>query len=525
MLHVTQEIESRSLSVGDGIEFMGFNLEDILKGTANAAGVRVTAESILGNPAVKKGLDTICGSIGQVPFKVYKADGNNSTVARNHPAHWLLTQQPAENLTPIVWKQSLLHDAIIYGNGYSMIMRDALGNPTELLWLDPDATYPDKSNGPLAYVTTLGNRQFRISPNDVIHIRSLSRNGGVSGEPLFQLLRTSLGLGLATIEYGARYFKNNGKPSVVIELSDHVANNAEKFKDFKEKWKEAHEGVENSQRPALIYPGMKVTPITVANNEGQWIESREADLVAVANALNLPASWVNSQTNTSYKSLEMDQQNLVSQTLGPWFTQLDQELTLKLCSNRQLLRGTHWIEAERKALIQTDAQKEIDLIVQQVSNGLLSWEEARELLNRPTEKSQEFFMVTNVAKMFEPEPEVEAPMDEVQAPGEDVEEPDNRLSKLTDTVVRKLVKRVAKSVEAHAKKDDWQEYLERLREEHSDIATSQLEPAFGTRANTFVDEWLSELKEELQATSRADLEKVFQRQYENIPTYIQALGA
>lgn len=518
---------SNLFSTRSGVTLQGSesDLIALLGGRESESGVRVNPKTILQNPAVWRGVNLISSQIAKVPLVVYRRRDGSREVARNHPAFQLLQRSPSDYTTPVTWKQATLHDALIYGNSFHYIERDATGKPISLLWLDPSQTTAKKERGRIVYVTQIEQTQFVFGPADVLHIKGLSADGGLEGLALCDVLKDALGLGLALQSYGSYFFKNLARPSLVIELPANVKD-VTKIAEFKQRWNENNQGLKSQNRAEFVLPGTKVQPIGMQNNEGQWVEAREHDLVMVADILGIPPSKLGSRNQISYASLESDNKNFLSDSLDSWLVKLEEELSLKLLSERQLFTDSHYIEANRKALIQIDAKTEVELLTMQLANNVLAWEEVRGILNLPDSKEGLTFIGTTTSNPSQPEPQAEPPQATL-APGvaneEANQEAAQRLSKLANGVVHRLVTRVAKSVDAKAKKGELTDYIEQLASDHRSVAVEQL-AAFDNAA-VVVDDWLAELREELQATSQADLPKVLQWQEANIPKLVMQLGA
>ena len=415
--------------------------------------------------------------------------------------------------------------ALLFGNGYAYVVREDTGKPTELLVLDPEVTYADMIDGRLVYRTMMNNVEFRIPFPDVIHIKGLSHDA-LTGYSVMDVMKDALGLGISLQQYGSTFFKNNAKPSVVIELPPNVRD-AEKVERFRNTWGSIHQGLNNAHRPALLMSGSKLQTLGGDNESSQFLQSREHDLIMVSDILGVPCSMLGSQVNVSYGSLEMDMQNFLSTGLDPWMCQWERECEIKLMSERQKERDTHFIEAQRKALIQIDGEKEVNLIISQLNNGLLSWEESRKMMNLATDKdeAEEWRRPANITlegEEAEAEPEPPAPP-ETEEVLEDIEEnteteeipqraTQDHLKAMTKLTLERLIKRCAKSADS-GKLD---------MTVHRDIFCESLSPF---EADDWCEDTLKVLEEELlevlpeqrsEVFSRLDLDKMTEEIMEQI---------
>lgn len=423
---------------------------DLLVDNPSLSGVHVSDRKILGNPAIFRGLNILASRAAKLDLCVYRYGDNNSREkATTLKIYQLLKYAPNELQTPFVWKHCSIWQALL-GNSYTWINRDEFGVPQELILLDKESTWVEVRNGQVEYVTHIGQTKFHLRPEDVLHFRGLGNN--VAGYEVCDILKDALGLGLALQGHGSSYFKSNVKTNVYFELPN-THRDVEKAKAFRAALYEMHQGMARSFAPGILPPGTKVTEIDQSNEEGQWLESRQHDLVMSANITGVPASKVGSQVNVSYGSLEADELAMLNDSLDGILTMFEQELENKLLSERQKTLHSHYINFNRKQLVQIDAKTEVDLLVQQLNNGVLSWEEVREILDLPTDKieDQEWRRPHNIqVEGEEPEePPQEIPPTAPELPQDEPEQPeaeeDTRAKQLLQITLQRLVNRLQKN--------------------------------------------------------------------------------
>ena len=473
------------------------------------SGVRVTQDVALSNPAVWRGVNLISSHVGKLPLNVYRRGENDSRErATNHPAYKLLRTAFSDTVSAFTGKQTLQHHALLFGNGYAWILRDEFAKPTELVILDPTTTTPARENGRLVYVVDIGNGQKRkLSPADVLHIKGIG-NDGMVGFSIIDLLQNALGYGVALQRYGSTYFRNNAKPSIVVELPPNIRT-PEQVEDYRRAWNNIHEGLDNSWRPAMAGSGTKIHPLGSTNNDGQYIESMQHDLVMVASIIGCKPHMLGSTQNSSYKSLESENRAFLSDCLDQHLVCWEQECYLKLMSERQKERDTHFFEFERKALIGTDTKLETDILIAQYTNGLLSWEECRQILNRSSvrDENQIWMIPTFLQDTETVNPKTDKPeesQDETDDTDEETQDETTdktrqALNNLKKTTVQRLVKRLSKSVEGG------QTDLEK----HRSVILQNLEPF--QNAAEWTDNLLARLQPEINYVLPEQRQSVFDR--------------
>lgn len=468
----------------------------------SSSGMPVNHNSILGSAGVWRAVNLISGSIARLPCHVYRRQNDGGRIrAKNHPASYLLNKKPAENLTPFILFQTLMSHALIHGNGYAYVYRDNDASPSSLLILDPQQTTPARENGNLLYITRIGAEDRKLLPENVIHFKGLGYDG-LSGYPVIDILKDTFGHGLSLLKYGNVYFKNNASPNVVIELPSFFKDE-EAIERFRKSWGNIHTGLDNAHKVAILENGAKVSKFTINNEEAQYLSSREFDLKALANVFGLPPHKLGANISTSYGSLEQENRSFLNDSLGGWLAMIEQELESKLLTEQEKRSDSHFVEFLRAAIERADLATETSALVMQVNNGLLSLDEARQILNRPLLPDglgQAHRIPLNLGELGK-EPQQEAQQPAQQQPQQEPPQSQERLSSLTESVLERLVGRMAKDVASKGARG--------LAERHRGVIVESL--AAFPNASTFSDEWLAELATELDSVLPEQAPAVFER--------------
>ena len=90
------------------------------------------------------------------------------------------------------------------------------------------------------------------------------------------------------------------------------------------------------------------------NDDAQFLETRKFGLVDVANWFSVPPHKVGADTNTSYKSLEEENQSYFDDGLDPWLCTLEDECRDKLLTEEEKAQDTHVVEFLRQALMRAN---------------------------------------------------------------------------------------------------------------------------------------------------------------------------
>ena len=353
-------------------------LVDAFGGGAGASGQVINAETALEYPAVYRGVALLSADVAKIPLIVYRRgpDGVGKERATSHPAYRLLRYKANEFQTANTFREMMQAQVLLWGNAYAFIERHPSGAPKALLPLDPAMTQPIRIDGRVWYEHVASGSRVLIPWTNVFHLRGLpSRStGGLAGVSVVQKAKESLGLGLAAIKFGARFFANDASPRTVLETPGKLKPEARI--NLRESWERMHRGVGNSHRTAILEQGLKLNAFSVHPEDAQLLQTREHEIRAtVANFLGLPPHMLGDNSRTSFSSLESETQSYLDRSLDPWLLKWEFEAWDKLLTDRQQRADTHVIEFLRAALIRADLKGRFGAYQIALNNGILNLDE------------------------------------------------------------------------------------------------------------------------------------------------------
>lgn len=350
-------------------------LSETLEGSLASSGIRVSRDKALTAGAYWRGITLVSRSVAKLPLRIQRRAHPGWEDDDSHPADRLGCLQPNEAMTPLVWKQLMMHHALTRGNGYSYIVRRTDTSPLELWPLDPDRTYPARVNGQLMYVHELGTGETRkIDPRDMLHWKGLGWDG-MRGYDVLAVMREVLGGALGTQRYGSVFFRNSARPNVILKHPGKLGNEARR--NVRESWERIAGGLDNSHKTMVLEEGMDAIPLQINAHDAQLIESREFSLIDFANFLGVPPHKLGSAANVSYKSLEQENQAYLDDTLDPWLVMIEEEHAAKLLTVPQRARGTHRAHCDRRSLVRADRAALGAYYTQALAGGWMNQDEIR----------------------------------------------------------------------------------------------------------------------------------------------------
>ena len=320
-------------------------------------------------------------AIAQLPLHVYQYTDNGKERVPKHPLYFLLHDQPNPEMTSFVFRETLMAHLLIYGNAYAQIIRNGRGEVLGLYPLMPDKVRVDRDDrGRLIYRYSRydeHNPNFKqqgeiiLPMEQVLHIPGLGFDGLVGYSPI-AMAKNAIGLAVACDEYGASFFANGASPSAVLEHPG-VIKNPERVR---EAWQRAY-GSGNAHKTAILEEGMKYTPISIPNNEAQFLETRKFQIEEIARLYRVPLHMIGDLDHATFSNIEHLSLEFVKYTLDPWLVRWEQGLQKALLSDSE--KGRYFIKFNVEGLLRGDYASRMQGYATARQNGWLSANDIREL--------------------------------------------------------------------------------------------------------------------------------------------------
>jgi HK97 family phage portal protein len=462
----------------------------------SVAGATVTPSTALTNTAVLACVRVITESLASLPLIVYRQRGRDRQRATDLGLYELLHDQANPELTSFEYRELKLAHALLWGNSYSEIEWSGEGEVLGLWPLNPAATEPVRYKDNLYYMTQVGNETITLPAWRVHHLRGLGIDG-LRGLSMIRLAMNAIGLGLATEEFGGRFFSNGARPGVVLKHPGVLSEPA--YNRLKESWNAEHQGLSNAHRVKILEEGLGMETLGIPPEEAQFLETRKFQLAEVARIFRVPAHMVNDLDHATFSNIEHLSIQFVTHSLLPWMVRDEKAM------RRDLLVGSERKKLLIKYLVQALLRGDTTSRYQAYSigrqNGWLSTNDIREMEDmNPVDGGDVYLQPLNMTPIRgeEAQPKPEAGQ--------------RGLLGLYEDAVRRLVRREVADIGRQRKQgaallgwaDDFyrdlvavtQEVLGpvvRAQEEALGLAWGQTEPILGQFARTYAQngrEWL-----------------------------------
>lgn len=345
------------------------------------AGKRVTDRTALQHTVVYACVRVLSEAIAQLPLHVYKYTDKGKERVQQHPLFYLLHDQPNPEMTSFIFRETLMSHLLIYGNAYAQIIRNGRGEVIGLYPLMPDRIKVDRDErNRLVYIYSRydeANPNFKVQGDiilrqeDVLHIPGLGFDGLVGYSPI-AMAKNAIGISLACEEYGASFFGNGASPSGVLEHPG-VIKNPERVRDA---WQKAYGGI-NNHRTAILEEGMKYTPISIPNNDAQFLETRKFQIAEIARLYRVPLHMIGDLEHATFSNIEQQSLEFVKYTLDPWLIRWEQSLQKALLSESE--KKQYFIKFNVDGLLRGDYASRMQGYATARQNGWMSANDIRDM--------------------------------------------------------------------------------------------------------------------------------------------------
>ena len=365
----------------------------------STSGKTVTERSAMQMTAVYSCVRILAEAIAGLPLHLYtyKEDGGKEK-AIGHPLYLLLHDEPNPEMSSFVFRETLMTHLLLWGNAYAQIIRNGKGEVVALYPLMPNRMTVDRdSSGQLFYSYQMNNSDAPtmktgtviLKPSDVLHIPGLGFDGLVGYSPI-AMAKNAIGLAIATEEYGAKFFANGATPGGLLEYPGTVKDPDR----VRESWNKGFSGSQNAGKVAILEEGMKYTPISIAPEQAQFLETRKFQINEIARIFRVPPHMVGDLEKSSFSNIEQQSLEFVKYTLDPWVVRWEQSLSRALFTPEE--KKKYFFKFNVEGLLRGDYQSRMNGYATARQNGWMSANDIRDLENLdriPAEEGGDLYLI------------------------------------------------------------------------------------------------------------------------------------
>lgn len=323
----------------------------------------------------------ISQTIATLPCILYEETEEGRKRCTGHPLYTLLKKFANEEMGSFQFREKLVADALLWGNGYAAIDRDEFGRPERLRNLDSQYVSAERDeNGAIFYTLNLQGLHKEVYPAaNVIHLRcGAIGKDGITAQSILERAFISLKISTGAEEFASKLFSSGIRPAGVLQHPGRLSPEA--VERLRADFSRIHSGSHNAHKVVVLENGMTWNQTSTTPEDAQFIQSREFQIREVARWFGVPLSKL-MENGAGYSSLEAENQAFLTNCLQPWLHRLEQELELKCLLDAE--RADHNIEFLVEGLLRTDTATRYQVYSVGRNWGLLTINECRKMENLP----------------------------------------------------------------------------------------------------------------------------------------------
>jgi HK97 family phage portal protein len=253
----------------------------------------------------------------------------------------------------------------------------------------------DEDNTPY-YVYELPDGEKKVLERwRVWHVRGWGTDAFVGKSPI-ALARESIGLTMATEEYGGRFFSNDSRPGGILR---HPAKlSPEAAKRLKASWENANGGLTNKHRVAVLEEGIEWQQIGISPEEAQFLDTRKFQELEICQVYRVPPHMIGITDRSTSWGTGIEEMGIgfVTFTLLPYLTRIAQSVNRDLLGANE--RKEYFAEHLTAALERGDLMTRYQAYNIGRNGGWLSANDIREMENmNPIEGGDVYLQPLNMA--------------------------------------------------------------------------------------------------------------------------------
>jgi len=312
----------------------------------------------------------ISDPVGMLPLHLYRRIGDDERVRdRANPLYRLLHDAPNPRMPAIVFRQTLQAAALTWGNGYARIVRRSSGDraPLELWPIKSDRIGPivEDDGRTMYYRVRTKEGNVNLPFDDVLHIPGLGFDG-IAGESVISLARNSIGLDMAALEYGGRFFARGGRVPYVLK-------HPSRFKSTKEfdEWSLDWEGkYRDPHRAVILEGGLEYQQIGYKPEDAQLLATRKFSVEEICRWFLVYPFEVGDMSRANFSNIEQLTIDRIFHTVGYWLKLWEEQIWLRLLP--ESMKDTHYVEFDRNAILMGDFETRMRGYSTALQNGFMN---------------------------------------------------------------------------------------------------------------------------------------------------------
>jgi HK97 family phage portal protein len=348
---------------------------NLFGGATTKKGTPVNSGSAKTLSAFYNGITILCNDYAKLPKSVIIKEGNKTTKDPDHVNNRLLNKRPNALMSAFNYDSIMIQCAILKGNAYSEIVRNAFTGKIE------SREFINEYDTPVVVTKYEGQLFYHfdgkdVPGTDIEHVIGFSENG-ITGIGVVSYAAKSLGVALSSQEFAEDYYASKGVGSAVVTSSKPMQDEA------KVRYANGIQTRLNSKetyKVAVIDEASSFQHISLSPQESMFLDTNKHAIGEVARWLNIPTWKLKDTEKTNNSNMEHSNIDYISSSLLPWSQKFKQEQEYKLFSDAEKKSG-YGVFHNSSSLLEADKKTQAAFLSTMIYAGVYTRNEVRALFD------------------------------------------------------------------------------------------------------------------------------------------------
>ena len=150
-------------------------------------------------------------------------------------------------------------------------------------------------------------------------------------------------------------------------------------KRLRENWNATYGGSSNGGKVAILEENMSFTPISLPNNEAQFLETRRFQVEEICRIYRVPPHLVGNLDRATFSNIENQSIDFAVHTIRPWLVRIEQAMNRALFADSE--KGRFYVQFNLDGLMRGDYKSRMEGYAIARQNGWMSANDIRALEN------------------------------------------------------------------------------------------------------------------------------------------------
>ena len=334
--------------------------------------------------ALNQGIGIIGDTISSLSLYLYKEQDGFQEVFYDDPRSKVMSDMANETLSAFNLKKALIKDLILRGNAYAKIERN--GKDVFLRYLPTNVVTPKKDNSGYyfevqSYSTDVSGERYPAEVIDAYDMLVLTKNNqynSITGKGILDYANDVL----ATCVEETNYMYNllvNGLSSKAI-LNSKTPFKREIKEQLKRDLRDYYQGSNNAGKIMLLEGDVNVLLLAMTPTDMKLLENKAFNISEIARYLNIPKHLLGlDKQQGTYSNITLERLQLLTNTLMPYVTILEQAMNQKLLDDKERANG-YYFKFDVSELMKMTPQDNADYMLKLYDANVVTIEEVRATL-------------------------------------------------------------------------------------------------------------------------------------------------